>query len=505
MPTFDVVVLGGGPAGYAAASVLARRAHRVALVRPASPPAGPLAESIPPSAGRLLDEVGARDALDRGSFHRNTGNTVWWAGEDVRTEAFPEGRQGWHVDRAGLERALAGAAESGGVAVLAGVSARSAGRGDGGRWTLACEKEGGEAETLDAGWIVDATGRHGLLARAWRQPDRSTTTLAVVRRWRRRDGWPGAFAGQTLVESYPDGWAWSVPLSDDVRCFTVMVDHRISELAGHEPASLLDAELAKTRHLAGLLGGAVPDGEAWACPASLYTSSRFAEPGLLVVGDAGSFIDPLSSYGVKKALASGWLGAVAVHTALVDPAMTDDALAFFEAREREVYRQYRGTSAAFFQQAAAVYATPYWETRAEAARVAAGATPAPGARPDPDDTPLPGDADVPEAQVRAAFEILKARPSMDAVPGPDLRSRSRPAIEGLRIVRADHLATDAYPAGLRHVRGVSLHLLVDLAGRHTDPGALWEAYNRGAPPVSLPDFLTALSTALAAGILVHRS
>ncbi|HSG08348.1 MAG TPA: tryptophan 7-halogenase, partial [Longimicrobiales bacterium] len=386
-----------------------------------------------------------------------------------------------------------------------GVSARSAERGDGSRWTITCERDGGAALTLDAPWIVDATGRHGLLARAWREPDRSTTTLALVRRWRRPGGWPGAYAGQTLVESYDEGWAWSVPLSDEARCFTVMVDHRTSEFAGGDLAALLDAELGKAPHLLALLEGAAPDGDAWACPASLYTSSRFAESGLLLVGDAGSFIDPLSSYGVKKALASGWLGAVAVHTALIDPAMTDEALAFFDARERDVYRQYRRASAAFFQGAAEVYGTPYWRSRAEAALSAGAGTTLPsGTRADPDDVPFPGDADVPEGEVRAAFEVLKSLPTLAAVPGPDLRTRRRAAIEGLRIVRTDHLATDVHPAGLRYVRGVSLLRVLELAERHTDPAGLWQAYNQVAPPVSLPDFLTALSTAFAAGILVHR-
>ena len=64
-----------------------------------------------------------------------------------------------------------------------------------------------------------------------------------------------------------------------------------------------------------------------------YGGSNF-----LLVGDAGSSIDPLSSFGVKKALASAWVGAVAVHTC---PARTRSgeqvALEFFSARERQMY------------------------------------------------------------------------------------------------------------------------------------------------------------------------
>jgi 2-polyprenyl-6-methoxyphenol hydroxylase-like FAD-dependent oxidoreductase len=73
----DVAVLGGGPAGAAAARLLASRGHRVALVTRA--PARPaLAESLPPSVGKLLDRIGVRGAVDAADFVRATGNTVWW-------------------------------------------------------------------------------------------------------------------------------------------------------------------------------------------------------------------------------------------------------------------------------------------------------------------------------------------------------------------------------------------------------------------------------------------
>lgn len=74
---------------------------------------------------------------------------------------------------------------------------------------------------------------------------------------------------------------------------------------------------------------------------------------MLLVGDAGSFVDPLSSAGVKKALASGWLAAVAVHTALVRPAMRDAAFRFFAAREREMYASLRAMTERHLGDAAA--------------------------------------------------------------------------------------------------------------------------------------------------------
>lgn len=475
------------------------------MIRPATPPAGALAQSIPPSARRVLDELGALDAVEGGGLYPNLGNSVRWAGEEPRSERFDPAAAGFHGDRTQVESVLTAVAETSGVRVLTG-SARSATETADG-WRVHWDGPDGDG-SLSSPWLLDATGRHGLVARnEGRTVDRRTTTLAVLRRWRRSGGWPEADRHLTFVESFDTGWAWSVPLAADLRCYTVMIDQRDAELTGVSLEEILDRELERTGHLGHSREGARPEGSAWACPASLYHATSYGRSGLLLLGDAGSFIDPLSSFGVKKALSSGWLAGIVANTALIDPEMAVAAVDFYDRRERSVYRSYRAASLPFFEAAAEEYGTPYWLERASAARSAS----APAADP-VSSNPMSGhgpaasdpdalDADISSEEVRAAFDRIRTRETFDAVRGTTLRTFDGPGVAGHRIVMETRLATDRHPVGIRYVRGVDLLRVVEAATTHPDVPDGWASYNALGPAVTLPDYLTALSTAVAAGIL----
>ena len=110
-------MLGGGPAGCAAARLLALWGHHVVLVTKPASPLTSLPESIPPSAGKLFDLLGVREAMDEAGFIRSTGNTVWWGSTDARHETFANGARGWQVTASRLEPILQRAAAAGGVHV----------------------------------------------------------------------------------------------------------------------------------------------------------------------------------------------------------------------------------------------------------------------------------------------------------------------------------------------------------------------------------------------------
>ena len=449
----DVLVLGGGPAGSSAARLLATWGHSVRLVT--RPPAdGRLAVSLPPSCSRLFEAIGVAAAIERAGFIRSTGNTVWWGSREPRVEGFAGGARGWQVETDVLEAVMLEEAASAGVAI---------------------ERVAG-GEPPQHSFILDCTGRSGVIARAkgLRKYDDGPRTIALVASWRRDSPWPVPDDTHTLIESYETGWAWSVPTGAR-RHIAVMIDPQRSDLTrGGSARDVYLAEVAKTSALRAMTAAASFADGPWGWDASTYRSNQYAGDGWLLVGDAGSFIDPLSSAGVKKALASGWLAAIVTHTCLVRPAMSQHALGFFSARETEVEATHASASRRFLAAAAPSHAHPFWSERAI-------------------DSGNDGEAAAP---VRQAFDQLRSAPSLKARVNPAIRIESRPAIEGHEIVMEQRIVDPDHPAGIRHLRSVDLLVLLELAPVHSQVPDLFEAYLRRSAPVPLPDFLYALATAV---------
>ncbi|TAK34590.1 MAG: FAD-binding protein, partial [Lysobacteraceae bacterium] len=352
-----VIVIGAGPAGCAAATVLAEAGHDVLLVdRPAGSRRA-LAESIPPSAKRLLVELGMDRAVAAAGFQPWTGNSVWWADAPPRVETFTPDATGYQVERNRFDAVLRDVAIAAGAQRLPGVVR------DVDLPSVTIDANG-EVAQVTAPWVLDCSGRAGVIARkGLRMSEPSHRTVALAGIWRATMPWPPEKEGHTLVASHADGWAWSVPVASGLRYVTLMVDPERSHLTrGASALDLYRAELDKVAPFAPWLEHALLEDGPWGADASLYGASQHAGPGFLLVGDAAAFIDPLSSFGVKKALASGWLAGVVVHTLLIAPEMQAAALSFFEARERAIASSFRQQAARYAVDAGEGH--PFWEARA---------------------------------------------------------------------------------------------------------------------------------------------
>jgi flavin-dependent dehydrogenase len=463
----DVVVLGGGPAGAAAAGMLARLGASVLVLTRAA--RWSIGESIPPSTARLFDELGLAATVDDAGFLRSRGNTVWWGDGPERIEPFPSDAAGWQVERSHFDEVLLRAVEAAGAQVEqdAVVSAVELG---GVSQTVTARIGGAADRRITGKWVLDCTGRAGVLARRLgREAREGRATFAMHGVWE-ADNWDIPDPTHTLIETTRGGWAWSIPVSARRRHVTAMVDPPAVALEGSTLADVYHAELAGTAHFSRLLRGARLITAPGGLSAAPYVASRFAGPGWALVGDAASFIDPLSSFGIKKALAAAWLAAVVVHTALTDDTMTDAAIELFEARERDAFE--------------------------ELSRQAEGVWTGAGAAPRDETTVLR------EPSVHAAFEALKRADSIALRPAPDVIMAPAPTVRGQRVVLEPHLRCAWKPNGVRFVRGISLPALTALAPSVSQVPDLFDRYTRAEGPTDLRDFLGVLSLLVAKGVLV---
>lgn len=493
-------MLGGGPAGATAARLLALWGHRVTLLtRPAPRGSHALAESLPPSCEKLLRRAELLDAVNDAGFVRSLGHTVRWAGGETRAEPFGEWSAGWQVPRAAFDALLIKAAKAAGAAVRTDALVRSVESAPG-RDSRVLYEVRGKVRALGARWVLDCTGRAGLMSRrnSGRVKGRQRT-VAIVATWERRPDWALADDSHTLVESYDGGWAWSVPLSRTRRQVTVMIDPSRTRVAGGKQlAATYRAELARTAMLAELTAAASRArmvGAPWARDASSYSSSVVARGRTLLVGDAASFVDPLSSFGVKKALASAWLASVVVHSALAAPEIEKQALAWFTARERAMVAGMRKTLALLARDASLAHPAGFWADRIsdpDATDAAVGDD----SSGEPDVAALKADG-----AVLRAFEEIRTRESLQLVVAPGVKRVRRAVARGNLLSVVDHYVTESFPHGVRYIRNVDLMALSAIAVSNRQVPEMYGTYIRSSPQVPLPDFLGALAVMVGKGLL----
>ena len=482
----DAVVIGGGPAGSAIGRTLASWGHHVLILTTSLDRSRGLAESLPPSTRKLLGRIGALDAVERAGFYRATGNTAWWASPDPRVERFGD-TLGYQVFRPEFDRVLLDSASEAGADVLCDARVRAVRFDDDGAH-VDYEMRGNRA-SIDARIAIDCSGRAGVIGRRFRRYEAGHRTYAIVGVWQGRS-WDLPDRTHTVVETFDDGWAWSVPVDAETRHLGVMVDGVSSREAAGVLTLVYRAELANTRALAALVEDAALQ-RVWACDASLYRSDAYAGEHFLLVGDAASFIDPLSSFGVKKALASAWIGAVTANTWLLHPDRRDAALDFFTSWERQVYAANLRRSREFARDAHERHRHPFWAARGavEVERVSGE---------------IDEDALFRTADVQAAFERLKSDTSLALAPGGAMSLKKRSLIRDREIVVEDAIALPEAPEGVRFIGGIDLLELRDMACRYSQISDLFEAYCRTRGDVSIRSLLGALSILVARGVLVSR-
>jgi len=306
----DVVIAGAGPAGSTACYLLAGFGFRVLVLEKSEFPRYRIGESLTPSILSVLDFLKLRQTVESGGFLWMPGHTVCWGSPEPRTGYYSpdRSRMGFQVWRETFDTLLLeNARRQKGVEVRLGTGVNE----------VKIDRRGATVHAAHHGpirtrFFVDATGHAGILARRdLRQRDPDFRTLAVTGYWRDAAAPAGDDFGNTLLEAYENGVVWSVPLQNGLRNVTVLVDwsqgRRIRELGLRD---FYLSEMSKLSYVSKFLSAASLSAPPRVSDATLYTARQFAGERFLLMGDAGLFVDPLSSEGVQTAMASAITGAV---------------------------------------------------------------------------------------------------------------------------------------------------------------------------------------------------
>jgi len=299
MKVFDALVIGGGPAGAAAAIRAAQLGLSVCLVDASQPGEFKVGESLPPAATRILNDLGASAAIAPGIAAPSFGNQSAWGAPELRDTDFirdPAGH-GWHVDRARFDSTLRAIASQNGVQVHEQTRVSPARTSE--TWRAAVEDE-----TLEARWLIDCGGRTSARSVRRKTFDR---LIAIVGQFGSADT-----DSRTLVESAPCGW-WYTSLLPNGRRVAVFHTDAGSEAsrAARSPEGF-QTLVALTRHVSQRLTGGAS--QLAVVSAATTRLESFHGPGWLAAGDAAMTFDPLSSQGIYTALYSGMKAAEAVQS-----------------------------------------------------------------------------------------------------------------------------------------------------------------------------------------------
>ena len=223
--------------------------------------------------------------MEKAGFLRSRGNTIWWGDAPERVEPYPADAAGWQVERAQLDEVLLRAAEVAGAEILRRSVVTAVEPGAAGH-IVTWRKDGGAEEQSAAPWVLDCTGRAGVLARrVGREARAGRATFALHGVWEAKR-WDVPDVTHTLIETTLHGWAWSIPVTERRRHVTVMIDPPAGTLEGATLEQAYRTELAGATHLSRLVRDAILIKPVGGLSASPYVAARFAGPGWALVGDA---------------------------------------------------------------------------------------------------------------------------------------------------------------------------------------------------------------------------
>ncbi len=359
-PEHDVLIIGGGPAGASTAAILAEHGRKVLVLEREKFPRYHIGESLIPFTYGPLERLGVIPKMKSSGFTkkfsvsfvqpdgRKSVPFYFHTRYDVNTIA-----QTWQVTRAEFDVMMLDNAREKGAEVREETTVTKLLKNDSGRIIgVEIQDREGQRQSLFAKLVVDASGKEAFASNreGWRVGDPYLNKVAVWTYYKGSKREAGMDEGATTIAFVPEkGWFWHIPLHDDRVSVGVVAEGKYLTRGGvRDPKEIFQREIGENKWIEEHLAAGTCEGEYWLTSEYSRHSKFGASPGLLLVGDAFAFLDPVFSSGVMLALKSGVMAGDAIHAALAAHDVSPERFADYASQLREGVENMRKLVYAFY-------------------------------------------------------------------------------------------------------------------------------------------------------------
>jgi len=360
--TYDVIVMGGGPAGSTIASILAREGRKVVLFEKEQFPRHHIGESLMTDTYWTFQRMGLLDKLRKSPFTRKY--SVAFAnpaGKESRPFYFFEANHHesavtWQVTRAEFDLMLIEHAAEQGATVHQKTQVKQV-VFDGDRAVgVEALMPDGSLQRFEAKVVVDATGQTAMLSNKfrWRQRDPKLKKAVLYSYFKGAMREPDLNGGATLVlrtQKGSNGWFWYIPLENDITSVGIVADPEyLVKGRGQDLAKIFQEEVEKCEPCRRRVEGAERVDKIYSILDYSYRSKQNAGNGFVLIGDAYGFLDPIYSSGVLLALKMAELAADAIHDAFKHDDFSAERLGQFQPKLDQGIESMRKLVYAFYNE-----------------------------------------------------------------------------------------------------------------------------------------------------------
>jgi len=316
----DVLIIGGGPAGSTAATLLARKGFAVTLLERERFPRFQVGESLLPYNNDLFERLGVTVPMTKGSFTPKYGAGFVTAdgalGYTFRfIENLPEAyHSSFQVKRAEFDELLLRNAAANGVDVREETAVTAVDLADPKRATVTTSN----GERIEARFVVDASGHGAFLGNriGGKEDVEELKKVAIFAHYKNVPRPEGRDAGNTMIVVLRDAWFWLIPVSADTMSVGLVVSRDHLKSCGLSAEELLDQTIAGAPYLAERVKKEDRITQVYVRRDFSFSVKRRSGKNFALIGDAAGFLDPIFSTGVFMAMKSADLAADAIEQRL---------------------------------------------------------------------------------------------------------------------------------------------------------------------------------------------